>query len=101
MQTTIDETGRLVIPEEIREQAGLAPGQPLEIRWHDGRIEIEPVTSAVRLVQKGHLVVAVSDDDLPPLTHEDVESVRQAILDERMALFLGPEWDRVRADGSD
>ncbi|HZS92352.1 MAG TPA: AbrB/MazE/SpoVT family DNA-binding domain-containing protein, partial [Chloroflexota bacterium] len=42
MKTTMDAAGRLVIPREIRRQAGLQPGMPVEVRWHDGRIEIEP-----------------------------------------------------------
>ena len=40
MRTTIDRAGRLVIPREIRRQAGLAPGMALEVRVNEGRIEI-------------------------------------------------------------
>jgi AbrB family looped-hinge helix DNA binding protein len=85
-RTTIDADGRLVIPEEIRRQANLQPGDPLEVRWQDGRIEIEPVFLPIRLVRKGHLVVAVTDEPVEPLTLEQVEAIRQAIRDEREQL---------------
>ena len=41
MKTTMDRAEPLVIPNEIRREAKLAPGAPLEVRWR-GRIEIEP-----------------------------------------------------------
>ena len=42
MKATIDAAGRLVIPKRIRREAGLESGAELEIRFEDGRIEIEP-----------------------------------------------------------
>jgi len=59
MQTTIDSAGRLVIPKEIRREAKLVAGTVLQIRWRNGRIEIEPAPVPVKLVRKGRLLVAV------------------------------------------
>ena len=42
MKNTIDSAGQVVIPREIQQEAGIQPGMPLEIRWHEGPIEIEP-----------------------------------------------------------
>jgi AbrB family looped-hinge helix DNA binding protein len=42
MRTTIDQAGRLVIPKDIRREAGIKPGMPLEIRWEKGAIAITP-----------------------------------------------------------
>ncbi len=83
MRTTIDAAGRLVIPKEIRRQARLQPGMPLEVRWHDGRIEIEPTTLPVRLVRKGRLLVALPEADVEQLASETVEETRRAL-----------EWER-------
>ena len=58
MVTTMDAAGRLVIPREIRREAALEPGVPLEVRWRDGVIEIEPQALAVTLKRKGRLLVA-------------------------------------------
>jgi AbrB family looped-hinge helix DNA binding protein len=73
MQVTMDSTGRLIVPESIREQAGILPGVPLEIRVRDGRIEIEPSSRDVHLVRKGRLTVAVPAVPSQPLTAEIVE----------------------------
>lgn len=85
MKTTIDRAGRLVIPKEIRREARLAPGAPLEVRWRDGRIEIEPAPAAVRLQRRGRLLVAVPQKELPMLTPDTVEQTRAQLLEDRAA----------------
>jgi AbrB family looped-hinge helix DNA binding protein len=45
MKTTVDAAGRLVIPKEVRRQAGIEPGMTLDVRWKDGKSEIEPLTT--------------------------------------------------------
>jgi AbrB family looped-hinge helix DNA binding protein len=83
MKVTIDAAGRLVIPSEIRKQAGLRPGMQLNVRLREGRIELEPATLPVRLEQRGRFLVAVPEVEVEPLTTATVEEVRQSLLDER------------------
>lgn len=83
MKTTMDRAGRLVIPKEIRREAKLVPGMPLEVKWREGRIEIEPAPVAVRLERRGRLLVAVPRRKTPALTAEAVEQARSKILDDR------------------
>lgn len=83
MKTTIDAAGRLVIPKEIRRRAGIQPGTLLDVRWHDGRIEIEPSALPVRLVREGRFLVAVSETEVEQLTAETVEETRRALAEER------------------
>jgi AbrB family looped-hinge helix DNA binding protein len=85
MRTTIDAAGRLVIPSAVRRQAGLRPGMPLEVRWRDGRIEIEPAPLLVRLERRGRLLVAVPQEEVQPLAATAVEAAREALRDERAA----------------
>ncbi len=79
MKTTMDAAGRLVIPRAIREAARLSPGAPLEVRWRDGRIEIEPQPLPVELVRQGHLTVAMPHGRVPPLRAEQVEHTRRVL----------------------
>jgi AbrB family looped-hinge helix DNA binding protein len=72
MKTTIDNSGRLVVPKRIREAAGIVPGAELTIRVTDGHIEIEPVPLEVRLVKRGSLTVAVPRRRVSALTQEAV-----------------------------
>ncbi len=78
MKTTMDAAGRLVIPRDIRRQAGLQPRMAVDVRWHDGRIEIEPAAVPVTLVRRGHFVVAMPHTTRPPLTTDEVEDTRDA-----------------------
>jgi AbrB family looped-hinge helix DNA binding protein len=83
MRTTIDGTGRVLIPEAVRRQAGLQPGTPLDVSWRDGHIKIAPVSAAVSLVRKGRFLVAVAEPAVEPMTTEMVEDIRQTIRQER------------------
>jgi AbrB family looped-hinge helix DNA binding protein len=83
MRTTIDHAGRLVIPRAIRHQAGIQPGTVLDVRWNDGRIEIEPAPLRVKLVREGRLLVAVPEETVEELPAQTVEATRQALSQER------------------
>jgi AbrB family looped-hinge helix DNA binding protein len=83
VQTTIDSAGRVVIPSEVRRAAGIQPGMPLEVRYRDGRVEIEPAPLPVRLERRGRWTVAVTETMLPPLSVESVEHTRQRLQRER------------------
>lgn len=85
MKTTMDNAGRLVIPKEIRRAASLVSGAALEVRWRDGRIEIEPAPAAVTLQRRGRMVVAVPSEPITALTQEAVEQTRSTLIDERAA----------------
>ncbi len=79
MITTMDRAGRLVIPREIRREAALEPGTPLEVRWLDGRIEIEPEALPVKLEREGSLLVAKPTVKVPLLRAETVERTRRGL----------------------
>jgi len=83
MKTTIEAAGRLVIPKEIRRQAGLGPGTQVEIRFDQGHIEIEPVPLAVKLEYQGRLLVAVPETEVPSLTSEIVQATLDTVRQER------------------
>ena len=79
MITTMDHAGRLVIPSGIRREAALEPGTPLEVRWHEGRIEIEPQSLPVKLEREGRLLVAKPAALIAPLRTESVERTRRQL----------------------
>jgi AbrB family looped-hinge helix DNA binding protein len=83
MNTTIDAAGRLVIPGAIRRQAGLEPGVPLDVRWRDGIIEIEPQPMPVALETRGRLLVARPKIKIRPLGTSTVEQTRSDLSTRR------------------
>lgn len=78
MLATIDAGGRVVVPKEVRERLGLRPGSRIVLREVEGRLEISPATTPVRLVDHEGALVAVADTDLPVLTAERVRDVVDA-----------------------
>ena len=72
MKTTIDGAGRVVIPKALRERLGLLGGRTVDIREREGRLEIEPAATPMKLVRRGRVRVAVPGRKLPALTDEIV-----------------------------
>ncbi len=85
MKSTIDSSGRLVIPKEIRREAGLKPGMPLEVRCREGLIEIEPASLPVTLRKRGRLLIAVPQKEVDLLRSETVERTRRRVRREGTA----------------
>jgi len=79
MKTTIDSAGRIVVPKSLRQALHLKPGQPLEIRAGDGRLEIEVVATPMTLQRRGKNVVAVPAVELPELTAEEVRETLERV----------------------
>jgi AbrB family looped-hinge helix DNA binding protein len=79
MRVAIDAAGRLVIPKSLRQALGLKPGQELEIRAGDGRLEIEVAPTPMRLKKRGRGVVAVPTAALPVLTAEQVRDTLERV----------------------
>lgn len=78
--TTIDTSGRLVLPKRIREQAGFTPGSLLEIRCFDGRVEIEPAAVDVDLVDgEDGLPLLVPRQPVPTLNQATVRATLERI----------------------
>jgi len=75
----MDAAGRLVIPREIRREAGLEPGVPLDVRWREGVIEIEPQPLRVALTRRGRLLVASPAGPVPTLRAATVERTRTSL----------------------
>ena len=81
MKTTIDAAGRIVVPKALRQALDLKPGQSLDIRAGDGRLEIEITPTSMALRKRGKDVVAIPDVELPQLTaiqvRETLDRVRR------------------------
>jgi len=74
MKTAIDSAGRAAIPKALRDRVGLGGGRAVEIRERDGRLEIEPASTPMKLVRRSGGLVAVPDERLPPLTDDLVRA---------------------------
>lgn len=79
MQTTIDQAGRIVVPKALRDALGFKPGQVLELRVGDGRLEIEVAPTAMRLERRGKGLVAVTDAPVPNLSAAQVRETLERL----------------------
>ena len=83
-KTSIDGSGHLVIPKRVREAAGLEPGVALEVRYRDGRVEIEPAPLEIEVVQAlDGLPVAATHRPVPTLEADTVREVLDRVRDPR------------------
>lgn len=79
MKVTIDGAGRIVVPKALRAELGLRAGAVLEIRTHDGKLELEPVATPMRLVRRGKGLVATTDEPVPPIDADDVRRITESL----------------------
>jgi AbrB family looped-hinge helix DNA binding protein len=79
MKTTIDAAGRIVVPKPLRQALGMNPGQSLEIRASDGRLEIEVAPTPMQLMKRGKGLVAVPNAELPALTADQVRDTLERV----------------------
>jgi AbrB family looped-hinge helix DNA binding protein len=79
MQTTIDGAGRIVVPKKLRDELRLEPGQQLDLSVRDGRLEIEIPPTPMHLVSRGGVVSAEPEQQLPPLTAEQVRETLEQV----------------------
>ena len=83
MITTIDASGRLVVPKAIRKEAGLEPGEPLEVTVHDGRVEIVPAPREVRICERDGFRVAEPSGAYETLREQTVRKTRDRLRGDR------------------
>lgn len=79
MRSTIDAAGRLVVPKAVRDELGLTPGTELEVTVVDRRIELEVPATPMRLEEREHGVVAVTDREMPVLTTDQVRETLERV----------------------
>jgi len=78
MKTTVDPAGESSSPKRLA-RLNIKPGQTLEIRAGDGRLEIEITATPMTLKKRGKDVVAVPDIGLPTLTADAVRETLEHI----------------------
>jgi AbrB family looped-hinge helix DNA binding protein len=74
MKTTIDRAGRIVVPKPLRDELSLVGGETVELTVRDGRLEVEPLSASMRLESRGRGAAAIPEEDVPPLTADQVRS---------------------------
>jgi AbrB family looped-hinge helix DNA binding protein len=88
MQTTLDRSGRVVVPSDVRHRLRLKPGQKLLIRVsEDGLlIELQPVevTNSMVVLDDG-LPALVPDGPFEALGDDEVRAGIETIREERLS----------------
>ena len=69
----------MIVPKAMRDELGLTGGTEVEIGLVDGRVDIAPVASHIRLERKRGRLVAASDRDMPALTADDVRALLEEL----------------------
>ena len=78
MLATIDAGGRVVVPKDIRERLGFRPGAQVELTEVDGALEITPVVTPMRVIERDGGVVLDTNEPMPTLTAAQVRAVQEA-----------------------
>lgn len=83
MEATVDNLGRIVLPEQVRSDLGLAPGAVLQVEEIADGIVLKPVTERAPLTMKEGVLVFTGQ------VEGDLESALQRNREERARHLAG------------
>ena len=83
MQTTLDRFGRVVIPKQARDLAGLVPGSELEVEVTESGLTLRPILEEPVLVECDGVLVFTGE----PL--QEVETAVAAHRNQRLEAVTG------------
>jgi bifunctional DNA-binding transcriptional regulator/antitoxin component of YhaV-PrlF toxin-antitoxin module len=86
MQATLDNAGKILVPEELRKQLGVTPGDPISLRVEDSQLVLS-TSSEGKLIREDGLLVW--DGGEGTLTAEMVEETMDRLRAERTLQMLG------------
>jgi AbrB family looped-hinge helix DNA binding protein len=69
MKATVDALGRIVVPKQLRDAVGLAPGTTVDVSRYGEGLAVVPAGRTARLVEQDGVLVATGE------THIDDETV--------------------------
>jgi len=75
----VDSKGRIVLPQEIRERLGIAPGTEVDIHEEDGIAVVEPKTNPNEILKRMEQLVEETSskrEEMTPLS-EEVDPIAQ------------------------
>lgn len=80
----MDAKGRIVLPQDVRERLGIAPGTEVEVREGDGRAIVEPEDDPERIVADLEEMIddatsrrkQKTDGELDPESRRHVDAIR-------------------------
>ena len=84
---TIDETGRVALPQALREEMHLKPGDTLELDTAGEAITLRPVRGTAEIIYKSGIPVIHTGNSL---TTDDVNGLIQQVREERDRNNLHP-----------
>ncbi len=79
---TLDQSGRLLIPQEIREQLGLTNTTQFTLAVQDGKLILEPLPQESKVYHSGTVLVVESE----PIGN--LETALEDIREERIREFI-------------
>ena len=91
MKAVVDPEGSIVVPSEMLESVGIAPGSTVNLTVRDGTIVLQAESVDYRLVKKGFLTVLQPTAPVPPLPEDYFEKLLDQMRREREAI----EWRRA------
>lgn len=79
MRVTVDEAGRVQLPDEARERLGLHPGSEVDIRVEGDSLEITPAEGCAYLEREGNRWVIVTPESAGTVTAEMTDAILEEL----------------------
>ena len=74
MKVSIDQTGRIVLPKDVRQELAIKPGDMLKLSIHESSVILTPNREATGFIRKGKALVFSAADERT-LSQETVNEI--------------------------
>ena len=75
---TVDQKGRIVLPQAVRDRLGIVPGSEVDVREEDGKAVVEPEDDPDKIIDRmNELVEETSPPNGETAPVDDVDPVAQ------------------------
>lgn len=71
--TKVDSKGRIVLPKEVRERLGIAPGTEVEIRAEGGKAIVEPERDPEQIIDSMETLIEDAAANRTPRSNDDLD----------------------------
>lgn len=78
----VDSKGRIVLPQEVRDELGITPGTEVDVQKEGGKAIVEPEDDPEQIIDRmEELIAGIDEDDRQPTPYNELDPQSKGHVD--------------------